>query len=153
MKGQYEKLVNGVYCYSIAFAMLHELSHFTLGHLEKDDEDIEDERDADICAIWSVFNDLEGREKFTAIVGVICLLFALLMINPTMEEDNIHPREDRRIMELYDSVKEDNPKYTFLLVHLFKLWAIMNEIKGFPEDVDSNEEGLSKIRDYLETFQ
>lgn len=38
-----------MYCFGITFILLHELSHFTLGHLHKDEE-ITDETDADIAA-------------------------------------------------------------------------------------------------------
>lgn len=149
LDGDYEGLINGVYCYSIAFAMLHELSHFALGHLEKADESIDDERNADINAFWDIFSDTDEKEKFTAIVGILCLLFALLMLNPTMEEDGIHPREDHRIFEIYDNVKDDNPKYTVLLVRLFQLWAHSNDIDGFPQVVDDSLDSLQQIRSFL----
>lgn len=149
LDGEYVGLVNGVYCYSIAFAMLHELSHFELGHLGKVVEDMEDERNADLNAFWSVFCNLQGNELFTAIVGVLCLLFALLMINPTMAEDNVHPREDIRILEIYDNVKDDNPKYTVLLVRLFKLWAASNGVTDFPQVQDDSIGSLQLIREFL----
>jgi hypothetical protein len=149
LHGKYEGAVNAVYCYSIVFMMLHELSHFALGHLDEVKERLEDEKNADMNAFWCVFSDLKGREQFTAIVGIICLLFALLMINPTMKEDGVHPREDKRIFEIYDNVKNDNPKFTVLLIKLFKIWAIINTIKDFPEVTDFSDEGLNIIRDYL----
>lgn len=149
LRGKYEEAVNAVYCYSIAFMMLHELSHFSLGHLNEVTEKLEDEKDADLNAFWCVFNDLDGREQFTAVVGILCLLFALLMLNPTMEEDGVHPREDKRIFEIYDNVKEDNPKYAVLLIKLFKIWAVITSVKDFPEMTDDSDEGLNVIREYF----
>ena len=149
LRGKYEETVNAVYSYSIAFTMLHELSHFSLGHLDEVEEKMEDESNADLNAFWCVFSDLEGREQFTAIVGILCLLFALLMINPTMKEDTIHPREDKRIFEIYDNIKNENSKYAVLLVNLFKIWAEINSIKDFTELTDYDDKGLAIIRNYL----
>lgn len=152
LDGNYEKLVNGVYCYSIAFAILHELSHFALGHLDKKDETVVEERNADLHAFWSVFCDIDEKEKFMAIAGILCLLFALLMLNPTMEEDDVHPREDRRIFEIYDNVKDETSKYTILLVGLFRIWACFNDINGFPQVVDDSLNSLQQIRDFLASW-
>ncbi len=151
--GGYEGLVNGVYCYSMAFAMLHEMYHFALGHLDKSDEEMEDERNADLGAFWAVFCDISDEERFTAIVGILCMLFALLMLNPTMEEDNIHPREDRRIFEIYDNVKDENPKYTVLLVRLFNIWAKVYGVNDFPVVADDSPNSLQMIRGFLETWK
>lgn len=152
LDGNYEELVNGVYCYSIAFAILHELAHFTLGHLEKENEMVEDERNADLYAFWSVFCDIDKKERFMAIAGILCLLFALLMLNPTMEEDNVHPREDRRIFEIYDNVKDENLKYTILLVGLFRIWACFNDVNGFPQVADDSSNSLQQIRNFLASW-
>ena len=46
-----------MYCFGITFILLHELSHFTLGHLHKDEE-ITDETDADIAAFWEINGSL-----------------------------------------------------------------------------------------------
>lgn len=161
LNGAYEEAVNGVYCYAIAFAMLHELSHFALGHLdlsveeqlnETNYEKKQDERNADLNAFWAVFCDLEGRDQFTAVIGIFCLLFALLMLNPDMEEDNEHPREDERIFDVYDQVKNDNPKYTVLLVRMFCMWARVWSVKDFPEVADDSEKSLFQIRSFLRQY-
>lgn len=159
MDGEYEVAVSGAYCYAITFAMLHELSHFELGHLEMVEEALiesekekkEYERNADLNAFWSVFSDLDGREQYTGVIGVFCLLFALLMLNPTIEEDHEHPREDQRIFEIYDQVKNDNPKYTVLLVRMFNMWAQFAGEAGFPQVNGDNEESLKRIREFLNT--
>lgn len=149
LNGGYEETVNGVYCYSIAFTMLHELSHFELGHLDTNDEKLEDEQNADLNAFWCVFCDLDEAEKFTAMVGILCLLFALLMLNPTMKEDGVHPREDKRIFEIYDNIASENPKYTVLLVSMFSFWAKVNNIVGFPDANDDSENSLNQIRTFI----
>lgn len=149
LKGEYEEKVNSVYCYSIVFAMLHELSHFQLGHLTAPILKHDFEKDADLNAFWSVFRDLDAQEKFTAMVGILCLFFALLMLNPTMKEDGVHPREDKRIFEIYDNIASENQKYTVLLVRMFSFWAKVNKIVGFPEAIDDSVNSLNQIRAFI----
>lgn len=158
LNGEYEEAVNGAYSYAIAFAMLHELSHFALGHLdmtleeqlnETEDEKKLDETNADLNAFWAVFCDLQGRDQFTAIIGIFSLLFALLMLNPTMTEDQEHPREDQRIFYIYDQVKDEKPKYTVLLVRMFCMWARAWNVTGFPQVTDDSENSLEQIREFL----
>ncbi len=148
----YEEKVNSVYCYSIAFAMLHELSHFQLGHFTTNVLKQGFEKDADLNAFQCVFTDLDAQEKFTAMVGILCLLFALLMLNPTMKEDGIHPREDKRIFEIYNKVASENPKYTVLLVRMFNFWASVYNIAGYPVTTDDSEDSLNKIRAFLSNY-
>lgn len=153
LHGKYEEIVNSVYCYGIAFILLHELSHFNLGHLNKQNEELEDERDADISAFWNIYNDLDAEIRFTANCGILCTLFSLLYLNPNMEEDGIHPREDYRIMEIYEQIKDDNNKYTFLVVYMFKCWSIMYNIKGFPNIVsDTAEDAIERIKSFLSNY-
>lgn len=161
LNGKYEEVINSAYTYSIVFVALHELSHFALGHLdmtpeqegnETEAERKEDEHDADMSAFWAVYSDLEGGEQFTAIIGIFCLLFALLMLNHTLEEDHEHPREDKRIFDIYDQVRGDNPKYTVLLVRMFNMWATKWNIKGFPEITDDSESSLDSIRVFLDSY-
>ena len=162
LNGVYEEAVNGAYCYAIAFAMLHELSHFALGHLdmtveeqlnETEDEKKQDESNADLHAFWAVFCDLQGRDQFTAVIGIFSLLYALLMLNPTMNEDHEHPREDQRIFDIYDQVKDENPKYTVLLVRMFTMWARAWKVDGFPQIKDDSEDSLEQIREFLKNWK
>ena len=52
---------------------------------------------------------------------MICVLFSLLYLNPDMIEDGIHPREDKRIFDIYENIKDENIKFTLLIIHMFKL--------------------------------
>lgn len=162
LNGEYEVVVNGAYCYAIAFAMLHELSHFALGHLdmtpveqlnETEEEKKRDESNADLAAFWAVFCDLQGRDQFTAVIGLFSLMFALLMLNPTMVEDHEHPREDQRIFDIYDQVKDENPKYTVLLVRMFCMWARVVNVSEFPQVTDDSENSLNQIREFLKGWK
>lgn len=147
--GLYEQKVNSVYCFGIAFVLLHELSHFALGHMEKLEEEKEDEINADLAAFWSIYSDINDNRRFSANIGILCMLFSLLVLNPTMQEDGVHPREDQRMFDIYDNIKGENPKYTVLLVRLFRIWATLFNISDFPQVSDDGEGSLQIIREYL----
>lgn len=149
--GLYEQKVNSVYCFGIAFVLLHELSHFALGHMEKPEGIIEDEINADLAAFWSIYSDINDNRRFSANIGILCVLFSLLVLNPTMEEDGVHPREDQRIFDIYNNIKDENPKYTVLLVRLFMIWATLSNISDFPQVADEGVVSLQIIRDYFTT--
>lgn len=150
--GLYEQLVNSVYCYGIAFILLHELTHFEMGHLEKKEE-MQDEVEADISAFWSLYNDLKDRELFSANIGILCVLFSFLMLNHNMEEDGIHPKESDRIFYIFDQISEDNPKYSVLIIKLFAMWAEKFNIQEFPNINDDADESLKAIRDFMNNYK
>lgn len=149
----YGEKINSVYCFGICFVLLHEASHFSLGHIDKESCTIQDEIDADSSSFWSIYSDISETEKFSADCGVLCALFSLLYLNPTIESDNIHPTEDDRIFAVYESVKEDDPKYTLLLVQLFRYWAGLHQINGFPNDLQNTEESVDKIKSFLAEYK
>ncbi len=143
----YEQRVNAVYCYGIAFILLHEAAHFQLGHLSEK-ENYQQEIDADESAMWSIINDLKGQEKFTATCAIILMFFSLMLINPSLEGDGIHPREDIRLFSAYDKLKEENDKYRLLIIGLFKLWSINDP--SFPKNLINSDASITEIRNYLE---
>ena len=150
----YGEKANSVYCFGICFILLHEASHFSLGHMNTKNYAIEDEVNADSSSFWNIYSDDKFEtEKFSAGCGVLCALFSLLYQNPTIESDNIHPAEDDRIFEVYDLIKEDNPKYTVLLVQLFRYWADLHQIAGFPNDLQNTEESVDKIKCFLAEYK
>ena len=152
MKTPYAEKINSVYCFGICFILLHELSHFSLGHLDKNGQSIQDEIDADFDSFWSIYSDISKDEKFSANCGILCALFSLLFLNPTMESDGIHPSEEDRIIAIYDNIKSDNPKYTILLVSLFTYWAKFHNIRNFPKDLQE-EEPIDKIKSFLSNYK
>lgn len=150
---QYGEKINSVYCFGICFILLHEASHFSFGHIDKDSCAIQDEFDADSSSFWSIYSDITEPEKFSANCGVLCALFSLLYLNPTIESDNIHPAEDDRIFAVYDFIKKENPKYTVLLVQLFRYWADLHQIAEFPNDLQNTEESVDKIKCFLAEYK
>ena len=152
MKTPYAEKINSVYCFGICFILLHELSHFSLGHIDRDSQSVQDEIEADLASFWSIYSDISEDKRFSAICGILCALFSLLFLNPTMESDGIHPSEEDRIIAIYDNIKSDNPKYTILLVSLFTYWAKFHNIRNFPKDLQE-EEPIDKIKSFLSNYK
>lgn len=151
--GKYTEKVNAMYCYGVAFVLLHELSHFSLGHLDKSEE-ANDEKEADIAAFWELYGNLDEREQFTANCGMLCVMYSLLFLNPLMKEDGIHPSEEIRIFELYEQIKSDNEKYSLLVIHLFDIWISLNHIEGYSKIADENSDiTIDRIIEFLSTYK
>ncbi len=153
IKTPYGEKINSVYCFGICFILLHEASHFSLGHMDKESCAIQDEKDADFSSFWSIYSDIPESEKFSANCGVLCALFSLLYLNPKIESDNIHPTEDDRIFKVYECIKKDSPKYTVLLVHFFMYWAKNYQIDGFPTNLQNTEDSVDKIKNFLAEYK
>lgn len=153
MKTPYAERINSVYCFGICFILLHELSHFSLGHIDRDSQSVQDEIDADLASFWSIYSDISEDERFSANCGILCALFSLLFLNPRMESDGIHPSEDDRIIAIYNIIKGDTQKYTTLLVSLFTYWAKFYNIRDFSKDLQSTEEPIDKIKSFLSNYK
>lgn len=151
-KTRYAEEINSAYVYGIAFVLLHELSHFSLGHLDKK-EIVQDEVDADLSAFWCLYSDLPDKEKLTANCAILCVLFALLFCNPKLESDGIHPSEDDRILTVYDAIKADDERYTIMLVSLFSYWAELYGIEDFPRELPYTEESVNEIKSFLSHYK
>ena len=153
MKTPYAERINSVYCFGICFILLHELSHFSLGHIDRDSQSVQDEIDADLASFWSIYSDISEDERFSANCGILCALFSLLFLNPRMKSDGIHPSEDDRIIAIYNIIKGDTQKYTTLLVSLFTYWAKFYNIRDFSKDLQSTEEPIDKIKSFLSNYK
>lgn len=150
MDGLYEQKTNSVYCFGIAFILLHELSHFELNHLSKKEEK-EDEVNADYSAFWDIYSDIDDDRKFSANVGIICALFSLMMINHNLDEDTLHPREDTRLFAFYELMKEDNPKYTLLVKKLLDIWGTTFSVRDYPYGLPDTDGSVYQIRDFIKS--
>ena len=67
----------------------------------------EEEEVADHNAFWTLYSDLEGNERTTALLGILCALVSLIFVNPSLEDDGIHPLPIERVFYFYDIVKEE----------------------------------------------
>lgn len=150
LKSPYAEKINSVYCFGICFILLHELYHFSLGHLDIPHASQQDEKDADIGAFWDINSDIDQEEKFSAYCGILCVLFSLLYLNPTLESDGIHPYEDERIFDIYECIKDHNPKYTELVINFFVYWDRFFQSENFPKDLDFTSESVYKIKQFFQ---
>lgn len=150
LKSAYAKKINSVYCFGICFILLHELYHFSLGHLDIPHASQQDEKNADIGAFWDINSDINQEEKFSAYCGILCVFFSLLYLNPTLESDGIHPYEDERIFDIYECIKDDNTKYTQLVINFFVYWDRFFPSENFPKDLDFTSESVYKIKQFFQ---
>lgn len=146
LQGKYEALSNSVYCNGIAFILLHEATHYSLGHVWSNPDD-GDEEAADFDAYWSLYNEVDKAHKFTAGCGILSALFSLLYLNEDLESDDEHPREDMRIFAFYEVVKDDNPKFLTLLIRSFEIWGWHK--KDYPMHLPPTPESINVIKAYI----
>ena len=148
IKSKYHERVNAVYCNGIAFILLHELSHHALGHmsneLQKDDEE-----NADMSAFWSIFSDITGEARFSANIGMLLVFYSFMYINPSLTEDDTHPREDKRLFAVFDEIMDENEKYTTLVVKCLDFWAKLNDIQDYPLNLPCKKESIKTIKDFF----
>lgn len=148
---KYHERVNSVYCYGIAFILLHELSHHALGHVGKPDND-GDEENADMSAFWSIFTDVVGDNRISANASFLFVFFSFMGLDPKLTEDGVHPRDDKRLFAIYDLIKDEHPKYTTILVRLLDFWAKINDIKNYPLNLDCSVDSVAKIRAFFNSL-
>lgn len=140
-KGKYEERVNSVYCFAIAFVLLHEHGHYDLGHMLIRQEQMSHEIDADQSAIWAALMLGDRDKRFSMICGILFGFFSFLMLNPMLKSDGVHPSEDKRLSDFHDLVKNENPKYSVLYDLMIKIWydyrTKITNGEGLKETVES----------------
>lgn len=142
-------LANSMYTYAMTFCLLHEFSHHSLGQDFNTEGTVADEIAADQEAFWSMFCDLDGKHKETAMYGIISLLVSLIFVNKELLDDGIHPLPIERIFDYYELIKDDNPKYAGLLCHLFYTWAVYAKDNDMPKWDRPYNEMLDLIKAHL----
>lgn len=143
--------VNSLYVYAMVFILLHEFSHHSLKHDFNSDGSVSEEFEADQNAFWSIYSDLEDKEKRTAKRGILCALVSSLFLNERLEDDGIHPKPIERIFDYFDLMQEEGEDYAPLLCYLFCIWAVYAEDNDMPKLKDglSYKEHLEKTKKYL----
>lgn len=149
MKSGSGVLTNSMYVFAMTFCLLHEFAHHSLGQDFSTEGTIEEEIEADQEAFWSMYSDLEGKLKDTAMYGIICSLVSLIFVNDKLLDDGIHPLPVERIFDYYELIKDENPKYAGLLCHLFYTWAVFSRDDNMPKWDCPYNEMIYKIKDHL----
>lgn len=142
--------VNALYVKAVTFILLHEFSHHSLNHDFNRKGTVDEEIEADSKVFWSICNDLEGKDKNTAMRGILCALVSFLFVNPQLIDDGIHPKPIDRIFEYYDYA-QDICDSTAFLCYLFLVWAVYIGCKNFPKLDSQNDysELLKEIKVYF----
>lgn len=141
--------VNSLYVYAMSFILLHEFSHHSLNQDFNHYGAIEEEEAADHNAFWTLYSDLEGNERKTALLGILCALVSLIFADPSLEDDGIHPLPIERILYFYNIVKDESPKFAGLMCHLFYTWAVYVHDANMPQLDGSYDETFDKIKAYM----
>lgn len=141
--------VNSLYVYAMSFILLHEFSHHSLNHDFNHYGKIEEEEAADHNAFWTLYSDLEGNERTTALLGILCALVSLIFADPSLEDDGIHPLPVERIFYFYDIVKNECPKFAGLMCHLFYIWAVYVHDDNMPQLDGPYDDTLDIIKVYM----
>ena len=141
--------VNSLYVYAMSFILLHEFSHHSLNHDFNHYGTIEEEEAADHNAFWTLYSDLEGNERTTALLGILCALVSLIFVDPSLKDDGIHPLPIERIIYFYNIVKDESPKFAGLMCHLFYTWAVYVHDANMPQLDGSYDETFDKIKAYM----
>lgn len=141
--------INSLYVYAMSFILLHEFSHHSLNHDFNHYGTIEEEEAADHNAFWTLYSDLGGNERKTALLGILCALVSLIFADPSLEDDGIHPLPIERILYFYNIVKDESPKFAGLMCHLFYTWAVYVHDANMPQLDGSYDETFDKIKAYM----
>ena len=148
MSDGYGLVANSCCLKGVSFILLHELNHVALDHFSHSPT-MQDEKEADISAFWTMYVDSDENEKFTVGIGIICTLFSLFIKDFESEVDGVHPREDIRLFETLDNMINDNEKYGYMVIYLFNLWASIKRISDFPEVQITDPDDINKIKEYF----
>lgn len=143
--------VNAIYTYGMTFILLHEFSHHRLGHDIQTDGSVAEEMEADQSAFWSMYSDLEDKEKRTAMRGILCALVSLLFLNRNLEDDGVHQRPVERIFTYYDLLQSEEEDYAPLLCYLLYAWAVFAGDDDMPKLYENKNytEALEKMEAHL----
>lgn len=143
--------VNGAYTYALAFILLHEYSHFELGHNQIAGPK-ENELDADFAAFWSLYSGVKNeQEARTVIVGMVCSLSAIAILQRTWQETEEHPSITERIEKLLNSVN-DKPeclvKVKHIICYYIRIWAFVTGCDDCPDFIEGDLD-----RSFIEMFK
>lgn len=143
---------NGAYIYALAFILLHEYSHFALGHNQIEGP-IEDELDADFSAFWDLYSEVKNeQEERTVVIGMVCSLSVIAIWQRTWQETEEHPSITERIEKLLNSVN-DKPECLLKVKHIvcyyIRIWAFVTDCVDCPDFIEGDlEKSFNELFEY-----
>jgi hypothetical protein len=114
---------------------------------------IEDELDADFSAFWNLYSEAKDeRKKRTIVIGMVCSLSAIAILQRTWQETEEHPSITKRIEKLLNSVN-DKPERLLKVKHIIcsyiRIWAFVTDCVDCPDFIEGDlEESFNKMFEY-----
>lgn len=145
--------VNGAYTYALAFILLHEYSHFELGHNQLEGPK-NDELDADFSAFWDLYAEAKNeQEARTIAIGMVCSLSVIAIYQGTWQETEEHPSITERIENLMKEV-DDKPDISVKIKHIIcyyiLIWAFAVNDNDCPTFVEGDlDESFNTMFEYV----
>lgn len=132
---------NDAYTYALAFILLHEFSHFELQHNQVEGPK-EDELEADFSAFWNLYSEVKDeQEARTVIMGMVCSLSIIAILQGTWQETEEHPSITERIEKLL-SLVEDKPeilaKVKHVICYYIRIWAFATDNADCPDFIEND---------------
>lgn len=155
MDSHYGRLVNGVISYAMTFILLHELAHYIneygLGRSKSNEEQRIREKEADDKAFDWVYSKCDKKERFTAFLGILTTFLCFILFNPQLKysKDATHPSDIDRLYEYFNRIKDENEKYSKVLISFFSSWAKYFNISDFPSLNNNIQESTKILENYL----
>lgn len=147
----YGGVVNSLCVKAHTFILLHELNHCLLNHFnDKVHPQKEKEKDADEHALKKMYDSVPIEEKFTVGFALLAQMIIALFLSPELKRVDSHPRADERLFNVYKYIKDDNPKYSYMLVYGFNLWSIIAEKRDSPAPLNiTDPKSIDSIFNYF----
>lgn len=141
---------NNLYMIALCYVLIHEYSHFELGHLDKVDNEKEDEINADIAAYWTICNT--PHNSLQNHLGCLIGLTSLFFVDETLEGDTCHPDIDVRLEQLLLTMESNGViqmEHMYMwAVSIYKIWAYYYHL-----DLPLNDDSISSWKEYYELFR
>lgn len=139
---------NGAYTYALAFILLHEFSHFELEH-NRVEGPKGDELEADFSAFWNLYSEVkDDQEARTVIMGMVCSLSIIAILQGTWQETEEHPSITERIEKLL-TIVEDKPenlvKVKHVICYYIRIWAFVTDNAECPDFVENDLESSFNV--------
>ncbi len=144
---------NGAYTYALAFILLHEFSHFELKHNQVEGPR-EDELEADFSAFWDLYSEVKDeQEARTVIMGMVCSLSIIAILQGTWQETEEHPSMTERIEKLLCLI-EDKPeilaKVQHVICYYIRIWAFVTDNADCPDFVENDlDKSFNSMFEYV----